>query len=117
MKKRKPPIILGSILATLFGGLLVFGAMQSKPPTPGGDGHNHDANQVTGESTSAPSAKDLHTGAVANAGGPKGRPKEEEDSEGAPSILEPDFTEFKPTPSDSSTSAHWYDKGSQHSGN
>lgn len=115
MKKRKPPIILGSVLATLFGGLLVFGAMQSKPPTPGGEAQN--PNQVTGDSMSAPSAADLHKGTVANAGKPTGRPAEEEDTEGAPSILEPDYTEFKPTPSDSSTSAHWYDKGSQHSGN
>lgn len=113
MKKRKPPIVLATILVIMLVAVGILFAPKSEadrqaaaaPPPPSAE---------TGErpKMTADQVSQMAKGALASKPSkPGGRPTMQEDGGGpsaGPSIAVPKQTPYKPTPNDSSTSTQWY---------
>jgi hypothetical protein len=106
MKKQRKPIILVLVLAALCGGA----AVMNKPQQSAQDQQNAQPKDTPKEEDKSKLAGDVSknmAGTKPNLGhfNPhKGMP-----GANGPALLKPDIKPFKPKPSDSATSTHWYD--------
>ncbi len=114
MRKRKPPVLLATLLVFMLVAVGIFFA-----PKGSGDGHDHGP-----EASNTPPPPAAETGSRPKmdpkqvAGMAKGamsqpvpsgeRPMGAPGGDGKPSIAVPKPTSYKPAPNDSSTSTQWY---------
>lgn len=120
MKKRKSPIVLVSIL----GVAVLAAAVMNYKPAGTEDGHDHGKEPpkqetkplpddvITGKPRETPDASQVFKDGKKTAAKMPRVEAEGPEGEEDPSILEPEQIDYKPTPSDNSTSAHWFDKES-----
>lgn len=115
MRKRKPPVLLATVLVFMLVAVGIFYA-----PRGSGDGHGHDHGAQASNTPPPPAAETgsrpkvdpkqvagMAKGAMArpassDSAGPMGGP------DGTPSIALPKPSNHRPTPNDSSTSTQWY---------
>jgi hypothetical protein len=117
MQKKKPPILLGIVVLVLFGAVFIMGnsgetlatIFASKtPPTPPKNAPEVSKEQAQKDAMARLSQgkdKDLASAAV---------PKEttEVTYPAMPAIFKPKLGHYQPTPTESQTTGHWYDKAS-----
>lgn len=108
MKKRKPPVMLASILVVL----VAVVAIMNRQPSAGGDGHNHgeqpqeDQSQVLAKSRETESKESL--AAMTKA---KVKPKEKQvpgEEEAAPVVGDAAKFKYDPKPGESPIATQWY---------
>lgn len=108
MKKRKPPVLLITLLVVMVGIVAVYNLMQSGVISPSADAHDHAPPQqsVVTPATERQAMRDAMRRQMTSppaAGDPSGMPKPK-----TPTVLVEKQQQFKQKPNESSTSTQWY---------
>ncbi|MCC7228865.1 MAG: hypothetical protein IT203_00610 [Fimbriimonadaceae bacterium] len=107
MKRRKPPIVLGTVLVIMLIAVGIIyaprGNSEQQPmTTPPPQAEQGDRPKISADQIAAAASSSMKQT------GPKAMPAEGGPSKGDPSIAVPKYTPSKQKPNDSSTSSQWY---------